>query len=88
MGNVLVLIERIFSELAFLLLDREFDKEEHHGLQRGDRHISRSFARDMLMKQNQSRRGLVNADKFMSALQHILGFLMRRRRLEEGMLAS
>lgn len=42
----------------------------------------------MFVKQVQGRGGLVDTDELMSALEHILGFLVRRRRLFLVMVVS
>lgn len=82
--DVLVLVERILGDLAFLLLDRELDQKDHDWFKRRDGDISRSLRCDVLVKQGQGRRGLVDPDELVSPLQDILGLLMRWGRLQRG----
>ena len=81
LGNILILIEGVLGQLSLLLLDGKFDQKEHDGLKRRDGDISRALAGDVLVKQSQGCRGLVDPDQLMSSLQDIFGLLMRRRRL-------
>lgn len=81
LGNILILVEGVLGQLSLLLLDGKFDQKEHDGLQRRDGDISRPLAGDVLVKQSQGCRGLVDPDQLMSPLQDIFGLLMRRRRL-------
>jgi hypothetical protein len=80
LADILVLVQGILGQFALLLYDRLFNQQEHHRLQRGDGDISGSLRNDMLVKKGEGSRGLPHAHKFVSALQHILGFLMWRRR--------
>jgi hypothetical protein len=75
------LIEGILGQFSLLLLDRQLHQKEHHRLQRHDGDISRTLAGDVFVKKIQGRGSLVDADELMSALEHIFGFLVRRRRL-------
>jgi hypothetical protein len=79
--DILILVEGVLGELSLFLFDREFDQEEHDGLERRDGNISGALAGDVLVEQGQSRRGLADPDELVSALEHILGFLVRWRRL-------
>lgn len=79
--DVLVLVESILGQFALLLLDGKLDQKEHHRLERRDRDVSGALAGNMLVKQGQSRRGLVDPDELVSPLQDIFGFLVRWRRL-------
>jgi len=79
--DVLVLVERILGQFSLLLLDRQFHQQNHHRLERGDGNIAGPLRCDVLMKQGQGRRGLVDPDELLSALQDIFGLLMRGGRL-------
>lgn len=83
LADVLVLIQGILRKLALLLLDGEFDQEEHNGLKGRDGDIARPLGVDMIVKENQGRRGLVDPDQLVGPLQDIFGLLVRRRRLEK-----
>lgn len=82
--DVLVLIECVLRQLALLLLNRQFNQQEHNRLKRRNGDISGALRRDMLVEKGQGGGGLVDADEFMGALQDILGFLMRWRRLKSS----
>lgn len=79
--NILILVKGVLGQFALLLFDGQLHQQEHHRLQRGDRNISGTLAGDVFVKQVQGRGGLVDADELVSTLQHIFGFLVRRRRL-------
>lgn len=82
LGDILVLIQGILGQLSLLLLDGEFNKEYHNGFERHDRDAAGALRGDMFVKQGQGRRGLVDPDELVGALQDIFGFLVRRRRLQ------
>lgn len=79
--HVLVRVQSILGGLALLLLDAQVDEQEHHGLQRGDGDISGTLGGDVLVKKGQSSRLLLDENELMGALENVLGFLVRRRRL-------
>ena len=68
LANVLVLIQSILGQLPFLLLDRQLDQEEHNGLQRRDGNIARPLRVDVVVEENQGRRGLVDPDQLVGPL--------------------
>lgn len=81
LADVLVLIQGILGELSLLLLDRQLDQKEHDGLQGRDGDIARPLGVDVVVKESQGRRGLVDPDELVGPLQDIFGLLVRRRRL-------
>lgn len=88
LGQVLVLIQGILGQLSLLLLDGELNQQEHNRLQRSDGGASGALVGDVFMEQGQGRRGLVDPDELVGALQDIFGLLMRRGRLEKGSKVS
>lgn len=84
LGKVLVLVQGVLGQLSLLLLDGELNQQEHNRLERGDGSASGALVGDVLMEQGQGRRGLVDPDQLVGALQDIFGLLMRRGRLSRG----
>jgi len=81
LGDVLVLVERILGEFSLLLLYRQLDQENHDRFEGRDGHIAGSLGGDVLVKEGEGGRGLVDPDELLGALEDILRLLMRRRRL-------
>lgn len=88
MREVLVLVQGILGQLSLLLLDGQLNQQEHNRLERGDGSASGALVGDVLMEQGQGRRGLVDPDQLVGALQDIFGLLMRRGRLSRGSKVS
>ena len=84
LADVLVLVQGILGELSLLLLDGQLDQEEHDRLQRRNGDIARPLGVDVVVKQGQGRRGLLDPDQLVGPLQDILRLLVRRRRLWTG----
>ena len=70
LGDVLVLVQAILGSLSFTEFDAEFDKQQHHGLERGDRAAARPLGGDMFVQDIQGSRGLAHGDKFLSPLKN------------------
>ena len=68
MGDILVLIKTFFGGFAFLQVDAQFDKKEHHRLKGRDRVASRALGCDMFVEDRQGGWGLAHGDEFLSPL--------------------
>lgn len=88
MREILVLVQGILGQLSLLLFDGELNQQEHNRLEGGDGSASGALVGDVLMEQGQGRRGLVDPDQLVGALQDIFGLLMRRGRLSRGSRVS
>lgn len=69
LGNVLVLVETILGGLSFAKINAEFDKQQHHRLQRGDGAAARPLGGNMFVEDVEGSRGLAHGDKFLSPLK-------------------
>jgi hypothetical protein len=69
LGDVLVLIKTVLGSLSLAQINREFDKKDHHGLQRRDRTATSPLGGDMFVKHSKSGWRLADCDEFPSPLQ-------------------
>ena len=72
LGDVLVLVQAILGRLSFTEFDAEFDKQQHHRLERGDRTAARPLGGNMFVQDIQGSRGLAHGDKFLSSLKKMM----------------
>ena len=78
--GILVLVKAVLGEFAFAEVDTEFDKKDHHRLERGDGTVACPFRDDMFVKEGKRSSRLIDSDEFLRALESILGLAMGRRR--------
>ena len=64
LSNILVLVETIFGGFSLAQINRELDKQYHHGFQGCDRAATSPLRRNMFVKNRQGSRRLADGDEF------------------------
>ena len=68
LGGVLVLVQAILCEFALAEIDTQFDKQDHHRLERGDGAVAGALGGDMFVEELEGSLLLLDSDEFLGTL--------------------